>query len=707
MKKVISLTIVVIMVLALSVSAFAAPPGVAVVSNFTQLKAALEDSTSVYIVFASDIQMSNKPVTINPAKAGLVIDGAGNTLTGYASACLTDTIHLNKSGTLKNIVFQNMGIIGSNYYGIVSAVDSKVASDVNFVFSNVMFSGPALAWVRMSNVIINNSSIKIVPSKVCPAHEVAEALHVRLEGAVNILKDAPLSCEELFWITAAKGGVTIGSGANVNISNNQERSSVTCESGFVYYSCSGGYFRFEADSKFNYLGNNIFQQCCNLDTLYIGERADVTIALFGKLFCGYGAFHIGGSAIVDQGSSLKLMSINNLEPQPLLQLRGGSITFNNPKEVFIYNSSIYLTNTGLAMGPHLGSATITYNGVKHIQYWKLNIAPPTNLGAPYFDWANLDGSPFIASAKLTGNTVNSATTSGYFGLLPFSGATAGMNYVNVILINGAFEQNEAGIIREFYDFEDPYGAPLKVVAPLMVSRGAYNYPHDAIPGYEPAGLRPDSDPSAGTISLGETKKIVYLYRKLTKDIRVDVVWDDFNNMHSTRPASVGIQLFQNGGLSAYATAAVLSNVNTHTFTAPRYDASATPFVYTIDYVAPVNGYTAVITGNADSGYTVTFTLIRQFDIDVTVVWDDYSNLLGLRPATITVGLFRNGSPLQMQNVAAVSAPVNQQTVTFAGLPKYDAMGNIYTYTAVQQAIPGGNYMAPQISGFTITNKIFG
>jgi hypothetical protein len=184
------------------------------------------------------------------------------------------------------------------------------------------------------------------------------------------------------------------------------------------------------------------------------------------------------------------------------------------------------------------------------------------------------------------------------------------------------------------------------------------------------------------------------------------VWDDFNNMHSTRPASVGVQLFQNGGLSAYATAPVLSTVNTHTFTAPRYDASLIPFVYTVDYVAPVSGYTAAITGNADSGFVITFTLIRQFDLDVTVVWDDYSDLLGRRPATITVGIFRNGSPFQMQNVATVSAPVNRQTVTFIDMPRYDAMGNIYTYTAVQQAIPGGFYYAPQISGFTITNRIF-
>jgi hypothetical protein len=336
---------------------------------------------------------------------------------------------------------------------------------------------------------------------------------------------------------------------------------------------------------------------------------------------------------VNEDANLQIYVLNNKEPQPAVQLRRvGNLTFNRPKEVFIYNSSTKSSNTGLAMGPWGCDVSINFNAVNSIEYWKLNTAPASSLPAPTYLWSNTDGSLFNASERISGSTIKAASTTGYNGATPFNNTTAAVKNINVVRINGVFKQDEPKVI----------------------------------------------------------------------DIEGVVVWEDFDNIHNTRPAFVNIGLFRNGAPQQMVTVESDGDGKFKFEGLDIADPYGTPYTYTIDQaITGLDSYTTVISGSAADSFTVTNTLVTLFNIDITVVWDDSNNALGRRPLTIDVGLFRNGTPFKMQRVATVTA-ANQQIVTFSDIEKYDASGIEYTYTAVQQPI---NSYSTDITGYTIINEI--
>lgn len=700
MKKLFVILIAMSMIFAISLPALAAP---VTVSTFTEFKVALEDSTTTYIQFANDIQLEKKAVAINPAKPELVIDGGGYTLTGYNSSSRTYTLNLHKKGVLKEITFQNMDIVGTTYYGIIAIDDSSSFNDVTVTFDQVNFTGPALAWVRKSTFVLRDSDVLIVPSESSSAHEVAEALHVRLEGKVNIVKDAPKSSEELFWITGSTGGVAVAEGAIVNVSNNQNGSK-TNHSGFVHFSCASLYIHFENDCVFNYVGNNLFQQGDSVDDLYVGQNADVFIQLYGELYCSYGIFHVRGTMLVDEGANMHLYVFGNNQPQPALQLRGrGELIFNSPQEVLIYNSSIKSGNHGLAMGPWGCDVSISFIDVKSIEYWYLNaVSHPANLGVPTYFWSNIDGAPFSAFERVSGTTVKEAYTIGYYNLPPFNNVTAALKNVNVVRINGGYKPNEAQVVVICMD-----AATGEVLGrqDFYMTRGSYGPygPFFNDPDYVYREWLDTSDPVEGTIAVGQVKTIVFLYDKAKTVVSGSVVWEDFNNLHSTRPVSVNIGLLRNGAPVQMSTVTSGGDGKFEFADLPLADPAGVPYNYSIIQQANTNlsAYETVISGSVAGGFTVTNKLISTADILVNVAWDDFGNTTGRRPATITVGLFRNGAAFKMQPVAAVTTS-NQQTVLFSNVEKYDAAGNEYVYTVVEQPING--YVIV-VNNYTITNSI--
>jgi|GEM_PF-2257251 len=433
--KIVGIISVLMLLLSLAPIALAAPTWTQV-GTFAQLKTAVENKTDTHIQLTANIQMDKTGIVINPEKTELVIDGNGHTLTVASANTITSAMYMKTYGKLKDITIQNMNINGPNSYGLITIVDSTKYSDVTVTFDNIEYTGPGLSWGRKSNFVIRDSNLLMVPSSLSECHEVFECLTIRLEGNVNIVKDAPNSTYELFWITGGTGGVTVAANAHVNVISNQGLTKKG-SSGFVYYSCPDLHLIFEDDSYFNYVGNNIFQECSSVDRLIVGERAEVYITLYGELYCTYGIFAIRGEANIGKDAILELYSFNNNQYQPILQLTGtGSINFNSPKTVFIYNSSTKSGNTALALGPNGCDVTINYNNVQSIEYWKLNKAAYNNLPAATYLWFNPSGSQFSASERVSGSTVKSATTSNYVGTTPWNTVTAAVKDINVVSING-------------------------------------------------------------------------------------------------------------------------------------------------------------------------------------------------------------------------------------------------------------------------------
>ena len=137
---------------------------------------------------------------------------------------------------------------------------------------------------------------------------------------------------------------------------------------------------------------------------------------------------------------------------------------------------------------------------------------------------------------------------------------------------------------------------------------------------------------------------------------------------------------------------------------PKYNADGSEIAYTVTEaeVAGVDSskYGTAVEGDAASGFTITNTNKETVDISGTKSWDDDSDRDGVRPASITVNLMRDGAKADSRTVTPDAS--GAWAYAFTGLPKYDpADGHEYAYTVTEEAVP--NY-ATAVAGTDITNS---
>jgi len=436
MKKALIIVIAAIMVLIFAAPATAAPNSVDV-SDFTKFKAALEDATTTHIRFTGDIKLEKKTVTINPGKPELVIDGNGHSLTTINSSSSSYTLRLLAKKTLKKITVRNMEIFGYNCHGIVHIPDSSTYSDVTLIYENVNYTGIQLIEAKKSTAIIRDCNINLISGHSLHPSEVAAALHVRLEGNVSIVKNAASCKMELFHISGKTGGFTVASGAVVNVVDNLG-SGKPKDWGFVKVPYSSCYIRFEDDSKFSYVGNNVFQKGEEVNEIYIGKRAEVRIETHGNFYCENSLFATNKLMTVEEDAILILLALGNSKEKPVVWLdKGAKLIMNSPREVLIYNSYAKSSKAGLAIkSDGCKETTFTVKNVKSLEYWSMNNKPYDALPAPTREWRNPDDSLFSLSVTQKERSTKSCVTTGYSGATPANTTTASLNNINVIRVNG-------------------------------------------------------------------------------------------------------------------------------------------------------------------------------------------------------------------------------------------------------------------------------
>ena len=137
---------------------------------------------------------------------------------------------------------------------------------------------------------------------------------------------------------------------------------------------------------------------------------------------------------------------------------------------------------------------------------------------------------------------------------------------------------------------------------------------------------------------------------------------------------------------------------------PKYNANGSEIAYSVTE-AEVTGvdsskYETSGAGDAASGFTITNTNKETADVSGTKSWEDDSDRDGVRPASITVNLMRDGAKADSRTVTPDAS--GMWAYSFTGLPKYDpADGHEYAYTVVEEAVP--NY-ATSVDGTDITNS---
>ena len=151
-------------------------------------------------------------------------------------------------------------------------------------------------------------------------------------------------------------------------------------------------------------------------------------------------------------------------------------------------------------------------------------------------------------------------------------------------------------------------------------------------------------------------------------------WDDSNNQDGVRPDSINVNLLADGTKVDNKTVKATDNWSYSFENLPKYKAGKA-IVYTVTEDS-VPGYTTTV-----DGYNLTNKRTTdETSVTVTKSWNDNNNQDGIRPDSIKVQLYANGSAVG--DAVALNAD-NKWTTSFTGLPlKADGKDIVYTVKEV-------------------------
>ena len=178
----------------------------------------------------------------------------------------------------------------------------------------------------------------------------------------------------------------------------------------------------------------------------------------------------------------------------------------------------------------------------------------------------------------------------------------------------------------------------------------------------------------------------------TTEITIKKIWEDNDNQDGKRPEEVTVTL-SNGDTVKLTKAEGW----TKTVTGLQKYVDGEEVVYTVVKELEVEGYKV---SYSDDTLTITNTHTpEKADVVVEKVWKDSDNEEGLRPTTITVHLFANGTEVEA-DADIVKNNDNTWTITFSDLDVY-ANGEKITYTVTEDEV---DKYKTTIEGLKITNS---
>lgn len=134
----------------------------------------------------------------------------------------------------------------------------------------------------------------------------------------------------------------------------------------------------------------------------------------------------------------------------------------------------------------------------------------------------------------------------------------------------------------------------------------------------------------------------YTHAVKTVDVKATVVWADGNNRDGVRPETVSLQLKADGENLGDVITVNEKSKWTKTWTGLGEYKAGKEVVYTVEVVGlkgGEDGYTAEITGDAGTGFTITATHVPAVaEIKASVNWDDADNQDAIRPEFVEAEL---------------------------------------------------------------------
>lgn len=315
-----------------------------VVYSIEELKSVLEETNTYnYIYLGANVTLKTG-ITIASSKETITIDGTYNDITytyeDMNSVGSGDTISV-RNAKNKKVIVKNMNVIGHNYYGIIYVPENNALQNIVIEYNNITYNGPQITYHPTGLSRYVNCNITIITS-YATANEVAECNRIELGGKTTIMHNSTI--DSMFWFRGntdpyfkvlESASITLTSQARelfygvtnlaLTIAENASMS-LTTKNGVGYN---------------NYATNYVL----------IDKSATLSITQTGQNG-GYPTWYCNGPFIMNDNSSLHIInqysnpSTSNYNLY--LMTTNASLTWNNPKEVVLYNRNadvIYTNST--------------------------------------------------------------------------------------------------------------------------------------------------------------------------------------------------------------------------------------------------------------------------------------------------------------------------------------------------------------------------
>ena len=365
-----------------------------IVTDFAQLKAAVEDAQTTDILLASDVTFSGG-IKIPTSKQTLSIDGGGHTITDNNSTAYTDALYVPSGAGSMSVTVKNAIWSGRNYYGVVCVYDDSANVNVVTTLENLTYKGPQMIYNRYGTTIVKDCTISIEKNgSSAAAQELCEGNRLVLSGNVSITSQATSTA--VVWFPFANSAFTVSENANVTIS---------APSTYIFYTDSAAkpVFSFGANSTTRItVKNGMFYASGTgahiASSCEIGENASLYVEATANN--GVPLFKCVNSFTVQNGGSLYLiMPIKGNSPL-LYFSTAAKLTLTSPKNVLLYSNGAKILSfaTGSASAPNV--ATLS---ARQINGW-------TSAKTPYTSAGDFDDTPTIAMKKADSSPVEITQT---------------------------------------------------------------------------------------------------------------------------------------------------------------------------------------------------------------------------------------------------------------------------------------------------------
>ena len=206
-----------------------------------------------------------------------------------------------------------------------------------------------------------------------------------------------------------------------------------------------------------------------------------------------------------------------------------------------------------------------------------------------------------------------------------------------------------------------------------------------------------SVPNYTTAYARDSYDITNTYEPEKTDVSVSKAWNDAHDQDGLRPGHITVNLLANGKATGKTLTLDETNRWEGIFTELNaFDANGERIHYTVTENA-VDGYRTVISGSESIGYTITNTHAPALtSVSGSKTWVDDDNQDGKRPASITVHLLADGTPVESVNVTRAE----NWSWNFTDLPKYD-QGTEIVYSVLEDRV---DEYSTEYSGYDITNS---